>query len=100
MAPVDSRSRRPTDEAWMRRCLELALKGQGRVSPNPMVGAVVLDRRGRLVGEGFHRKAGAAHGEVAALRVAKGKAVGGDTLCQSRAVQSSRADRTVQRCGR
>ena len=61
----------------MRRCLELALKGQGRVSPNPMVGAVVLDRRGRLVGEGFHRKAGAAHGEVAALRVAKGKAVGG-----------------------
>lgn len=61
----------------MRRCLELAGKGQGKTSPNPMVGAVVLDRRGRLVGEGWHKRAGTAHAEVLALRAAGPRAQGG-----------------------
>ncbi|HEU5057528.1 MAG TPA: bifunctional diaminohydroxyphosphoribosylaminopyrimidine deaminase/5-amino-6-(5-phosphoribosylamino)uracil reductase RibD [Kofleriaceae bacterium] len=51
----------------MRRCLALARRAEGRTAPNPMVGCVVLDRRGRLVAEGWHRKAGAPHGEADAL---------------------------------
>ena len=50
----------------MERALELALKGWGRVSPNPLVGAVLL-KDGEIVGEGFHCEFGAPHAEVAAL---------------------------------
>ncbi|MFM7548676.1 MAG: bifunctional diaminohydroxyphosphoribosylaminopyrimidine deaminase/5-amino-6-(5-phosphoribosylamino)uracil reductase RibD [Cyanobacteriota bacterium] len=61
----------------MRRALQLAALGQGRTSPNPMVGAVVLDDAGTLVGEGFHARAGAPHAEVGALRQAGDRARGG-----------------------
>ena len=54
------------DEQYMRRCISLALNGEGRVSPNPMVGAVVVCD-GRIVGEGWHRKAGTPHAEVHAI---------------------------------
>ncbi len=57
----------PVDLRWLDRALELAERGRYTVSPNPMVGAVVVDA-GRLVGEGFHRRAGGAHAEVEALR--------------------------------
>ena len=50
----------------MDRALALALKGWGRVSPNPMVGAVLL-RNGQIVGEGYHAEFGRPHAEVAAL---------------------------------
>lgn len=59
----------------MRRALALARKGEGLTRPNPAVGAVVV-RQGRLVGEGFHRKAGGPHAEVVALRKAGAKARG------------------------
>lgn len=62
---------------WMRRALQLAELGQGRTSPNPMVGAVVLDAGGTLVGEGFHARAGEPHAEVGALRQAGDRARGG-----------------------
>jgi diaminohydroxyphosphoribosylaminopyrimidine deaminase / 5-amino-6-(5-phosphoribosylamino)uracil reductase len=65
------------DEKWMRRALELAARGRGRTSPNPMVGAVLVKGTRRL-GEGWHRKAGEAHAEVTALK--KAKAAGGATL--------------------
>lgn len=55
---------------WMRRALQLAELGRGRTSPNPLVGAVVLDANGTLVGEGFHERAGGPHAEVGALRQA------------------------------
>lgn len=58
------------DLKFMRRALLLANRGYGRVSPNPMVGAV-LTRRDTIIGEGWHRKAGEAHAEVAALNDAK-----------------------------
>ena len=62
---------------WMDRALQLAALGEGRTSPNPLVGAVVLDRAGRLVGEGFHARAGEPHAEVGALRQAGDQARGG-----------------------
>jgi diaminohydroxyphosphoribosylaminopyrimidine deaminase/5-amino-6-(5-phosphoribosylamino)uracil reductase len=62
---------------WMRRALQLAELGQGRTSPNPLVGALVLDAGGTLVGEGFHARAGEAHAEVGALRQAGERARGG-----------------------
>ncbi|WP_461452495.1 bifunctional diaminohydroxyphosphoribosylaminopyrimidine deaminase/5-amino-6-(5-phosphoribosylamino)uracil reductase RibD [Mucilaginibacter sp.] len=56
----------PGHEIYMRRCLELAELGKGLVSPNPMVGAViVLD--GKIIGEGYHQKYGGAHAEVNAV---------------------------------
>ena len=51
----------------MRRALALARRG--KTSPNPMVGAVVV-RDGRIVGEGYHRRAGEPHAEVIAIKEA------------------------------
>lgn len=62
----------------MRRALELAWRGWGRVHPNPMVGAVLL-REGTVVGEGWHAEFGGAHAERAALDAA-GPAAAGATL--------------------
>jgi diaminohydroxyphosphoribosylaminopyrimidine deaminase/5-amino-6-(5-phosphoribosylamino)uracil reductase len=62
---------------WMDRALQLAALAEGHTSPNPMVGAVVLDGAGTLVGEGFHARAGDPHAEVEALRQAGDRARGG-----------------------
>jgi diaminohydroxyphosphoribosylaminopyrimidine deaminase/5-amino-6-(5-phosphoribosylamino)uracil reductase len=59
----------------MRRALDLAARGTGRVSPNPLVGAVVV-RDGRVVGEGWHRGPGRRHAEVVALEAAGHRARG------------------------
>jgi diaminohydroxyphosphoribosylaminopyrimidine deaminase/5-amino-6-(5-phosphoribosylamino)uracil reductase len=56
-----------TDEAAMRECLRLAAKGRGRVSPNPLVGAVLV-KSGRIVSRGYHRRFGAPHAEVECLK--------------------------------
>jgi diaminohydroxyphosphoribosylaminopyrimidine deaminase/5-amino-6-(5-phosphoribosylamino)uracil reductase len=64
-------------EAAMSRAIELAFRGQGRVEPNPMVGAVIVDDSGELLGEGYHRKYGGPHAEVFALEQAGEKACGG-----------------------
>lgn len=61
----------------MRRALELARKGEGRTSPNPMVGCVIESAEGQVVGEGYHPAAGAPHAEVYALRGAGEEAEGG-----------------------
>ena len=50
----------------MRRALELAAKGKGFTSPNPMVGAVVV-KKSKIIGEGYHRRPGDKHGEIIAL---------------------------------
>lgn len=51
----------------MQRALQLAANGLGNVSPNPMVGALVVDRHGYVIGQGFHRRYGEAHAEVNAV---------------------------------
>ena len=65
------------DPRWMARALELARRGLGETNPNPMVGCVLV-KRGRVVGEGWHRHAGGPHAEVQALRAA-GRAARGAT---------------------
>ena len=59
------------DLYWMRRALELAQRGIGLCSPNPVVGCVVLDRAGQVVGEGWHEYDLVDHAEVVALREAR-----------------------------
>lgn len=66
------------DVLFMLRALYLAQKGLGRVSPNPMVGCVVV-QGGKVVGEGYHRAFGKPHAEVTALHMA-GKQAQGSTL--------------------
>lgn len=76
-APVrPNASSRESDEYFLRHALELARKGIGLTSPNPCVGAVVVDRDGRVVGEGSHTFAGVKHAEVLALEHAGKKARG------------------------
>ncbi len=55
------------DELYMRRCLDLALLGGGTVSPNPMVGAVIVHEN-RIIGEGFTSPFGGSHAEVNAVK--------------------------------
>jgi diaminohydroxyphosphoribosylaminopyrimidine deaminase/5-amino-6-(5-phosphoribosylamino)uracil reductase len=71
-------ARAAADERFMARALELAAQGLGRTWPNPPVGAVFV-RGGRIVGEGWHTRAGAPHAEVEALRRA-GRRARGATL--------------------
>jgi len=66
------------DTRLMEEALSLAQQAAGRTSPNPLVGALVV-ANGRIVGRGFHRKAGEAHAEVVALREA-GVLARGSTL--------------------
>ncbi len=61
-----------TDRGHLKRALELAERGRGRVSPNPLVGAVVV-RDGEVIGEGFHAKLGELHAERAALADCAGR---------------------------
>jgi diaminohydroxyphosphoribosylaminopyrimidine deaminase/5-amino-6-(5-phosphoribosylamino)uracil reductase len=58
------------DKRFMRLALELAEKSRGRTSPNPLVGAVIV-KNGRIVGRGYHKKAGSAHAEINALKAAR-----------------------------
>ena len=62
---------------WMRRAIGLALLGKGRTSPNPLVGAILVDKNGALIAEGFHMKAGLPHAEAMAFDNLKQNARGG-----------------------
>ena len=63
------------DQAFMAQALDLALRGRGLTSPNPVVGALVVEA-GAVVGQGYHRRAGEAHAEVLALAEAGPRARG------------------------
>ena len=65
------------EEHYMKIALELALKGEGFVNPNPQVGALVV-KEGKIVGKGYHKFYGGPHAEVYALEEAGNKASGGE----------------------
>ncbi|MBS6552653.1 MAG: bifunctional diaminohydroxyphosphoribosylaminopyrimidine deaminase/5-amino-6-(5-phosphoribosylamino)uracil reductase RibD [Clostridium sp.] len=63
------------NEKYIKKCIKLARKGEGKVSPNPLVGAVILDKNGKIAGYGWHQKYGEAHAEVNAVKMAKEKGI-------------------------
>lgn len=67
-------------EFFMKRALQLAEKGRGYTSPNPMVGAVLV-RDGRVIGEGYHQKYGQKHAEVLAIESATESVEGATLYC-------------------
>jgi len=69
------------DAALMARALALAARARGQTSPNPMVGALVVADDGRVLGAGYHARAGEAHAEVHALREAGPGARGATLIC-------------------
>ena len=64
------------DEYYMKKALQLARRGLGKTSPNPMVGAVIV-RDGQIIGQGYHRQYGGPHAEVEAVQDAGGDINGG-----------------------
>ncbi len=66
----------PVEHAAMMRAVELAERGRDTVLPNPVVGAVLIDADGRVVGEGWHESPGRPHAEIVALRAAGARADG------------------------
>ena len=68
-------------EKYMQKCFELAKMGEGNVSPNPLVGCVVLDKNGNEISTGYHKKYGENHAERdALLKLAENDAVGGTLI--------------------
>ena len=69
---------------FMKRCLELASKAEGMTYPNPLVGSVIV-HEGKIIGEGYHVKAGSRHAEVVAIESVRDREPAHlfDTLCQS-----------------
>jgi diaminohydroxyphosphoribosylaminopyrimidine deaminase/5-amino-6-(5-phosphoribosylamino)uracil reductase len=72
---MDERNALIADERFMRRALRLARKGEGRVSPNPLVGALIV-RAGRIIAEGYHRRYGENHAEINAIESATEEVAG------------------------
>jgi diaminohydroxyphosphoribosylaminopyrimidine deaminase/5-amino-6-(5-phosphoribosylamino)uracil reductase len=70
----------PAEDAAMVRAISLASHGLGSTSPNPIIGCVILDASGQVVGEGFHAYAGGPHAEVRALAAAGERARGGTAV--------------------
>ena len=64
-------------EKWMKRTIRLASLGRGFTSPNPMVGAVIVNKEGTLISEGYHQRAGTPHAEAMAFNNLKDDPTGG-----------------------
>ena len=84
-----------TDIEMSERALELAAGGVGQVSPSPLVGCVIVSKKGDVVGEGTYVYDEVTHAEVLALKEAGSKARGGYGLCFARAARASRANRAM-----
>lgn len=67
-------------EKYMKKCIKLALKAEGKTSPNPLVGCVVLDKTGKEISTGYHKKYGAPHAEADALNKLNNEAQGGTLI--------------------
>jgi diaminohydroxyphosphoribosylaminopyrimidine deaminase/5-amino-6-(5-phosphoribosylamino)uracil reductase len=64
------------EQHWLDRAARLALRGHGGVQPNPLVGCIIIDAAGVVVGSGYHRQAGGPHAEVAAIKMTGDRAQG------------------------
>jgi diaminohydroxyphosphoribosylaminopyrimidine deaminase / 5-amino-6-(5-phosphoribosylamino)uracil reductase len=73
---LSSSQQQKRDEQFLKRALNLAARGRGKVSPNPMVGAIVV-KEGKIIGEGYHKLFGGPHAEINALNAAGDAAAGG-----------------------
>lgn len=69
-----------TDQEYIQRCFELALKAKGEVSPNPLVGSVIVEE-GKIISEGYHKKSGTDHAELDAIKNAKASIEGATLYC-------------------
>src|SRR5438094_2270514 len=67
LSPESRYAKFVTDAQFMRLALRLARRGRGATSPNPIVGAVLV-KNGKIIGQGWHRRAGESHAEVEAVR--------------------------------
>lgn len=67
-------------EKYMKKCIKLAKKGEGKTSPNPLVGCVVLDKTGKEISTGYHKAYGLAHAEADALNKLGDEAIGGTLI--------------------
>ena len=67
----------PIHKKWMLRAIRLASLGKGFTSPNPLVGAIILDKKGEFISEGFHQKSGMPHAEAMAFNNLKHDPFGG-----------------------
>ena len=76
-----TQNRMLSDLEYMNRALDLAGRGRGTTSPNPMVGAVIVREDGTIVGQGYHERAGGPHAEVRALDEAGDLARGASLFC-------------------
>lgn len=81
-------------EDYMKIALELAEKGMGYVSPNPMVGAVIV-KNGKIIGKGYHRKYGELHAERNAFADCQEDCTGADIYVTLGAVLSSRQNSSL-----
>ncbi|MDR2238703.1 MAG: bifunctional diaminohydroxyphosphoribosylaminopyrimidine deaminase/5-amino-6-(5-phosphoribosylamino)uracil reductase RibD [Chryseobacterium sp.] len=63
-----------TDEFYIKRCIELAQKALGKTYPNPLVGSVIV-HNGKIIGEGYHHKAGENHAEINAINSVEDKSL-------------------------
>lgn len=78
----------PGHDKYLQRCIELALLGAGNVSPNPMVGAVIV-HNDTIIGEGYHQKYGGPHAEVNAVNHVLGKFDNAEKLLQASTIYVS-----------
>lgn len=67
-------------EKYMRKCIKLAIKADGKTSPNPLVGCVVLDKNGKEIASGYHNAYGKPHAEAEALNKLNNEAQGGTLI--------------------
>lgn len=78
----------PGHEIFMQRCLDLAALGMGSVSPNPMVGAVIV-HDGQIIGEGYHERYGQPHAEVNAVNAVLSKYSDAEEMLQNSTIYVS-----------
>ena len=68
------------DSDYMRKTIELASRGKGHTSPNPLVGTVIV-KNNRIIGEGYHQKYGDKHAEIMAIDTASESVEGATLYC-------------------